>query len=391
MSIIAMHDLNLMGKRVLIRTDLNVPIKSGSITSSARICAALPTIQLALEKGAIVIIASHLGRPPEGAYNKDFSLLPVVNCLKEKLGSAHVTLNTDYLNGIHLAKGAITVLENVRFNKGEKNNDQNLSRKYAALCDIFVMDAFGTAHRTEASTYGVSQFAKTSCAGPLLLAELEALERALKNPQRPMVSVVGGSKISTKFDILHALAKVSDTIIVGGGIANTFIAIDHKVGKSLYEPDYLHIARKLRDKFSISIPIDVRVKQESPRTATSIVKGISEVQEHDEILDCGDRTELLMVKLLKNAKTILWNGPVGVFENPDFCHGTKIIANAIADSNAFSIAGGGDTLAAIDLFGIKDKISYISTGGGAFLQVVAGNKLPAVAILKERAKNLSHR
>ncbi|VFP86129.1 phosphoglycerate kinase [Candidatus Erwinia haradaeae] len=390
MSIITMNELNLMGKRVLIRADLNVPIKSGIITSTARIRAVLPTIQLALKKGASVIIASHLGRPTEGEYNKNFSLLPVVNYLKSEFGKAQVTFNANYLNGIHSEKGTIIVLENVRFNKGEKNNDPHLSRKYAALCDIFVMDAFGTAHRTEASTHGVSQFAATSCAGPLLLAELEALERALTNPARPMVAVIGGSKISTKFDILRTLAKISDTIIVGGGIANTFIAIDNQVGKSLYEPDYLPIARTLRDNFSISIPIDVRVKEGSSKTSVPIVKKISEVTKNEEILDFGSQTELLMVQLLKSAKTILWNGPVGLFEHPDFRHGTEKIAHAIANSNAFSIAGGGDTLAAIDLFKIQDKISYISTGGGAFLQVVAGKELPAVSILKERAINLSH-
>ncbi|VFP80451.1 phosphoglycerate kinase [Candidatus Erwinia haradaeae] len=391
MSIITMNELNLIGKRVLIRADLNVPIQSGIVTSAARIRAVLPTIQLALKKGASVIIASHLGRPTEGKYDKHFSLLPVVNYLKSEFGKDQVTLNADYLNGIHSEKKTIIVLENVRFNKGEKNNDPHLSRKYAALCDIFVMDAFGTAHRTEASTCGVSQFALTSCAGPLLLAELEALEKVLTNPARPMVAVIGGSKISTKFDILRVLAKISDTVIVGGGIANTFIAIDNQVGKSLYEPDYLPIARTLRNNFSISIPIDVRVKTGSSKTSISVIKKISEVKKNEEILDLGNQTELLMVKLLKSAKTILWNGPVGLFEHPDFRHGTEIIAHTIADSNAFSIAGGGDTLAAIDLFKIQDKISYISTGGGAFLQVVAGKELPAVSILKERANNLSHR
>lgn len=385
MSVIKMTDLDLAGKRVLIRSDLNVPVKEGKVTSDARIRASLPTIEAALTQGAKVMVTSHLGRPTEGEYNEEFSLLPVVNYLKEKLSSP-VRLAKDYLDGVDVAAGELVVLENVRFNKGEKKDDETLAKKYAALCDIYVMDAFGTAHRAQASTHGVGKFAPVACAGPLLANELEALGKALKTPARPMIAVVGGSKVSTKFDVLNSLVKIADTVIVGGGIANTFVAIDNNVGKSLYEPDFVDAAKKLRDEFKIPVPVDCRVGTEFSETAPSHVKKVNEVNENEEIMDFGDETANAMAKLLKEAKTILWNGPVGVFEFPNFRKGTEIVAKAIADSDAFSIAGGGDTLAAIDLFGIEDKISYISTGGGAFLEFVEGKTLPAVAMLEERAK-----
>ncbi|VFP79777.1 phosphoglycerate kinase [Candidatus Erwinia haradaeae] len=386
MSMLKMTDIDLSGKCVLVRSDLNVPIKLGKVVSDARICAALPTIIEALEKNARVIVASHLGRPVEGIYNKDLSLLPVVNSLKEKLGKDHVTLCKDYLHGIHHMTEQLIVLENVRFNKGEQQNDDYLSKQYAALCDIFIMDAFGTAHRVNSSTYGVGNYAIISCAGKLLLNEITALEKVLDNPARPMIAIVGGSKISTKINVLQSLANIADTVIVGGGIANTFIAIDHKVGKSLYEPDYIPLAQKLRDKFLISIPVDVRIGTKYTETALSTIKKISAIQDGEAILDVGNETSSITDKILKTANTIIWNGPVGVFEFPNFCQGTKMIANSIAESNAFSIAGGGDTLAVIDLFKIKDKISYISTGGGAFLQFVSGEDLPVISMLKNRAK-----
>ncbi len=386
MSVIKMTDLDLSGKRVLIRADLNVPVKEGKVTSDARIRASLPTIEAALKQGAKVMVTSHLGRPTEGEYNEEFSLLPVVKYLQEKLGADNVSLAKNYLDGVELTAGKLVVLENVRFNKGEKKDDEGLAKKYAALCDIFVMDAFGTAHRAQASTHGVGKFAEVACAGPLLSAELEALGKALSNPARPMVAVVGGSKVSTKFDVLNSLVKIADTVIVGGGIANTFVAIDNNVGKSLYEPDFVDAARKLRDEFGIPVPTDSRVGTEFSETAPATVKKVNEINDDEEIMDFGDDTAQAMAKLLKEAKTILWNGPVGVFEFPNFRKGTEIVANAIAQSDAFSIAGGGDTLAAIDLFGIEDKISYISTGGGAFLEFVEGKVLPAVAMLEARAK-----
>ncbi|AEF47250.1 Phosphoglycerate kinase [Serratia sp. AS12] len=385
MSVINMSDLDLAGKRVLIRSDLNVPVKDGKVTSDARIRASLPTIEAALKQGARVMVTSHLGRPVEGEYNEEFSLLPVVNYLKEHLKNP-VRLAKDYLEGVDVAEGELVVLENVRFNKGEKKDDETLSKKYAALCDVYVMDAFGTAHRAQASTHGVGKFAPVACAGPLLSAELEALGKALGNPARPMVAIVGGSKVSTKFDVLQSLVKIADTVIVGGGIANTFVAIENNVGKSLYEPDFVAAAKDLRDQYGIPVPTDSRVGTEFSETAVATVKNVSDIADNEEIMDFGDETAYAMAALLKNAKTILWNGPVGVFEFPNFRRGTEIVANAIADSEAFSIAGGGDTLAAIDMFGIADKISYISTGGGAFLEFVEGKSLPAVVMLEERAK-----
>ncbi|WP_342323646.1 phosphoglycerate kinase [Kosakonia sp. BYX6] len=386
MSVIKMTDLDLAGKRVLIRADLNVPVKEGKVTSDARIRASLPTIELALKQGAKVMVTSHLGRPTEGEYNEEFSLLPVVNYLKDKLSNP-VRLAKDYLDGVEVAAGELVVLENVRFNKGEKKDDEALAKKYAALCDVFVMDAFGTAHRAQASTHGVGKFADIACAGPLLADELDALGKALKEPARPMVAIVGGSKVSTKLTVLDSLSKIADQLIVGGGIANTFVAAQgHNVGKSLYEADLVDEAKRLLSTCDIPVPTDVRVATEFSESATATLKSVVDIKDDEQILDLGDVSAQKLAEILKNAKTILWNGPVGVFEFPNFRKGTEIVANAIADSDAFSIAGGGDTLAAIDLFGISDKISYISTGGGAFLEFVEGKVLPAVAMLEERAK-----
>ncbi|AJJ19976.1 MULTISPECIES: phosphoglycerate kinase [Yersinia] len=386
MSVIKMTDLDLAGKRVLIRADLNVPIKDGKVTSDARIRASLPTIEAALKQGAKVMVTSHLGRPTEGEYNEEFSLLPVVNYLKDKLSSP-VRLAKDYLDGVEIAAGELVVLENVRFNKGEKKDDETLSKKYAALCDVYVMDAFGTAHRAQASTHGVGKFAPIACAGPLLSAELEALGKALGNPARPMVAIVGGSKVSTKLTVLGALSKIADQLIVGGGIANTFVAAQgNNVGKSLYEADLIPEAKRLLETCDIPVPTDVRVATEFSETAVATLKPANQIKDDEQILDLGDESAQRLAEILKNAKTILWNGPVGVFEFPNFRKGTEIVARAIAESEAFSIAGGGDTLAAIDLFGIADQISYISTGGGAFLEFVEGKKLPAVVMLEERAK-----
>lgn len=386
MAIIRMKDLDLKGKRVFIRSDLNVPVKDGKVTSDARIRASLPTIEDAIKKGAKVMVTSHIGRPTEGEYNPEFSLQPVVDYLKAHV-SFPVRLVKDYLDGVDVKEGELVVLENVRFNKGEGKDDEALSKKYAALCDIYVMDAFGTAHRAQASTHGVGRFAPVSCAGPLLSAELDALGKALDNPARPMVAIVAGSKVSTKLTVLDSLSKIADQIIVGGGIANTFIAAEgYNVGKSLYEADLIPEAKKLMQNCTIPVPTDVRVATEFSETATATLKSVKDVQSNEQILDIGDASAEELAKIIKNAKTILWNGPVGVFEFPNFRRGTEIVANAIADSAGFSIAGGGDTLAAIDLFGIEDKISYISTGGGAFLEFVEGKKLPAVAMLEARGK-----
>ncbi len=386
MSIIRMQDLDLKGKRLFIRSDLNVPVKNGKVTSDARIKASLPTIEEAIKKGAKVMVTSHIGRPTEGEYNPEFSLQPVVDYLKEHV-SFPVRLVKDYLDGVDIKEGELVVLENVRFNVGEGKDDETLSKKYAALCDIYVMDAFGTAHRAQASTHGAGKFAPVACAGPLLAAELDALGKALDNPARPMVAIVAGSKVSTKLTVLDSLSKIADQIIVGGGIANTFIAAEgYNVGKSLYEADLIPEAKKLMANCEIPVPTDVRVATEFSETATATEKSVKDVKENEQILDLGDKSAEVLANIIKNAKTILWNGPVGVFEFPNFRRGTEIVAKAIADSQGFSIAGGGDTLAAIDLFGIEDKISYISTGGGAFLEFVEGKKLPAVAMLEERAK-----
>ncbi|MCD1127036.1 phosphoglycerate kinase [Jinshanibacter sp. LJY008] len=386
MTVIKMSDLDLAGKRVLIRADLNVPVKDGKVTSDARIRASLPTIELALKQGARVMVTSHLGRPTEGEYNEEFSLLPVVNYLKDAIKSP-VRLAKDYLDGVDVAQGELVVLENVRFNKGEKKDEETLSKKYAALCDVFVMDAFGTAHRAQASTHGVAKYAPVACAGPLLSDELEALGKALGNPARPMVAIVGGSKVSTKLTVLGSLSKIADQLVVGGGIANTFIAAQgHNVGKSLYEADLIPEAKKLMETCHIPVPTDVRVATEFSETAPATMKSVADIKNDEQVLDLGDASAEELAAILRKAKTILWNGPVGVFEFPNFRKGTEIVAQAIAESDAFSIAGGGDTLAAIDLFGIADKISYISTGGGAFLEFVEGKKLPAVVMLEERAK-----
>ena len=387
MSVIKMTDLDLKGKRVFIRADLNVPVKDGKVTSDARIRATIPTLKLALEKGAKVMVTSHLGRPTEGEFTPEDSLQPVVDYLNEHL-DVPVRLVRDYLNGVDVNAGEIVVLENVRVNKGEKKNDPELGKKYAALCDVFIMDAFGTAHRAQASTYGVAEFAPVACAGPLLAAELDALGKALKEPARPMVAIVGGSKVSTKLEVLNSLSKIADQIIVGGGIANTFIAAaGHNVGKSLYEADLIPVAKELAASTDIPVPVDVRVGTEFSETAPATEKSVTEVKDDESIFDIGDKSAAQLAEIIKNAKTVLWNGPVGVFEFPNFRKGTEIISHAIANSDAFSIAGGGDTLAAIDLFGIADKISYISTGGGAFLEFVEGKVLPAVEILEKRAKN----
>ncbi|MDX7992667.1 phosphoglycerate kinase [Xenorhabdus littoralis] len=387
MSVIKMTDLDLAGKRVLIRADLNVPVKDGQVTSDARIRASLPTIETALSQGAKVMVTSHLGRPIEGEYNEEFSLQPVVDYLKEKLTSP-VRLEKNYLDGVEVVEGELVVLENVRFNKGEKKDDETLSKQYAALCDVYVMDAFGTAHRAQASTHGVAKFAPIACAGPLLSGELEALSKALHHPARPMVAIVGGSKVSTKLTVLDSLSKIADQVIVGGGIANTFVAAEgHNVGRSLYEDDLIPEAKKLLESCDIPVPTDVRVATEFSETAEATLKSTSEIKDEEQILDLGDASAERLAEILKNAKTILWNGPVGVFEFPNFRKGTEIIARSIAESDAFSIAGGGDTLAAIDLFEIADKISYISTGGGAFLEFVEGKKLPAVVMLEERANS----
>lgn len=387
MSVIKMTDLDLNGKRVFIRADLNVPVKDGKVTSDARIRATIPTLKLALEKGAKVMVTSHLGRPTEGEFKPEDSLQPVVDYLNEHL-DVPVRLVRDYLDGVEVNAGEIVVLENVRINKGEKKNDPELGKKYAALCDVFIMDAFGTAHRAQASTYGVAEFASVACAGPLLAAELDALGKALKEPARPMVAIVGGSKVSTKLEVLNSLSKIADQIIVGGGIANTFIAAaGHNVGKSLYEADLIPVAKELAASTDIPVPVDVRVGTEFSETAPATEKSVTEVKDDESIFDIGDKSAEQLAEIIKNAKTVLWNGPVGVFEFPNFRKGTEIISHAIANSDAFSIAGGGDTLAAIDLFGIADKISYISTGGGAFLEFVEGKVLPAVEILEKRAKN----
>ena len=386
MSVINMTDLDLAGKRVLIRADLNVPVKEGKVTSDARIRASLPTIELALKQGAAVMVTSHLGRPTEGEYNEEFSLLPVVNYLKDVL-SVPVRLAKDYLDGVEVAAGELVVLENVRFNKGEKKDDEALSKKYAALCDVFVMDAFGTAHRAQASTHGVAKFAPIACSGPLLSAELDALGKAMKNPARPMVAIVGGSKVSTKLTVLESLSTIADQLVVGGGIANTFIAAaGHNVGKSLCENDLIDTAKALAAKCDIPVTTDVVVGKEFSESTPATIKAVADVSDDDMIFDIGPDSAKVLADIIMNAKTILWNGPVGVFEFDQFAKGTEIIAKAIAESPAFSIAGGGDTLAAIDKFGIADKVSYISTGGGAFLEFVEGKVLPAVAMLEARAK-----
>ena len=385
MTVLRMADQNLKGKRVLIREDLNVPVKDGKVTSDARIRASLPTIKLALEAGAKVIVMSHLGRPTEGEYEEKFSMQPVANYLSDALGK-DVPVIKDFAAGIDVADGELVLLENVRFNKGEKKDEDDLAKAYAALCDVFVMDAFGTAHRAQASTHGVAKFASIACAGPLLAAELDALGKALDKPERPLVAIVGGSKVSTKLEVLESLSDICDQIIVGGGIANTFLAAAGKpVGKSLYEEDLVPQAKALMEKVSIPVPTDVVCAKEFAESAEATLKSADDVLADDMIFDIGPDSAKALAAQLKEAKTIIWNGPVGVFEFDQFGEGTKALSLAIAESAGFSIAGGGDTLAAVDKYDIADKVSYISTGGGAFLEFVEGKVLPAVAILEERA------
>ncbi len=390
MNILRMQDLDLAGKRVLVREDLNVPVRDGKVTSDARIRASAPTIRLALEAGAAVMVMSHLGRPTEGEFSEEFSLRPVAEHLEGLLGQA-VRLERDWLDGVRVADGEVVLCENVRFNAGEKKNDEDLSRRMAALCDVYVMDAFGTAHRAQASTHGVGRFAPVACAGPLLVGELEALSRALDEPARPLVAIVGGSKVSTKLTVLEALIEKVDQLIVGGGIANNFLAArGHPVGKSLYEPDLVDDAARLMKTArsrggDIPVPTDVRVATEFSETAAATVKSAADVADGELILDVGPETAAHYGDLLRSAGTIVWNGPVGVFEFDAFAGGTRALAEAVADSPAFSIAGGGDTLAALDQFGITDRVSYISTGGGAFLEFLEGKTLPAVAMLEDRA------
>jgi phosphoglycerate kinase len=388
--ILRMNDLDLKGKRVLIREDLNVPVREGRVASDARIRASVPTIEAALEMGAAVMVMSHLGRPTEGQFAEEFSLAPVAEHLAGLLGR-EVRLERDWLGGVDLSAGDVVLCENVRFNVGEKADDESLSRKMAALCDVYVMDAFGTAHRAQASTHGVARYAPIACAGPLLVGELDALSRALDQPARPLVAIVGGSKVSTKLSVLDALADKVDQLIVGGGIANNFLAAQgHPVGKSLYEPDLVPEARALMEKArsrggEIPVPTDVRVAGEFSETAKATVKKAEDVAADDMILDVGPDTAARYGELLRSAGTIVWNGPVGVFEFDAFAEGTRALAEAVADSDGFSIAGGGDTLAALDKFGIADKVSYISTGGGAFLEFLEGKKLPAVEVLEARS------
>jgi len=387
-SVIKMSDLDLKDKKVLIRADLNVPVKNGKVTSDIRIRESLPTVKLALEKGAkVVMLMSHLGRPEEGVYSDEASLKPVADHISS-LMNRPVRLVKDWIDGFDTTDGEIVLCENVRFNKGEKKNNDDLSKKMANLCDVFVMDAFGTAHRAQASTHGVAKYAPVACAGLLLAAELDALGKALHNPKRPMVAIVGGSKVSTKLTVLESLSKIVDQLIVGGGIANTFIAAaGHNIGKSLCENDLIPEAKRLiAENGNIPIPTDVVVGKEFNENAVATLKKVEAISDDDMIFDVGPQTSQAFKKILENAGTIVWNGPVGVFEFDQFGAGTKALSLAIAESAGFSIAGGGDTLAAVDKYGIKDKVSYISTGGGAFLEFLEGKKLPAVEILEERAK-----
>ena len=389
MKVRRMADLDLRGKRVLIREDLNVPIKDGAVTSDARIRASLPTIELALKAEARVLLLSHLGRPEEGAYSEEFSLAPVAARLSELLGRK-VRLERNWLDGVECAAGEAVLCENVRFNKGEKKNSDELAKRMAALCDIFVMDAFGTAHRAEASTHGVAKYAPIACAGPLLVNELVALEKALEKPARPMMAIVAGSKVSTKLTVLESLLAKVDQLIVGGGIANTFLAAaGFPVGKSLHEADMVDIARRLMAESEkrgtqIPLPTDVVVAKEFSARAEADVKDVAAVGADEMILDIGPDTAERFAGLIGRAGTIIWNGPVGVFEFDQFGEGTRVLAQAIARSPAFSLAGGGDTLAAIEKYQVEEGISYISTGGGAFLEFVEGKKLPAVEVLEQR-------
>jgi len=391
MTFLRMTDLDLSGKRVLIREDLNVPIQDGKITSTQRLDAALPTIRAARDAGAAVLVMSHLGRPKEGVFDEAQSLKPVAAWLSEKLDTP-ARLQRDYLDGVDAKNGEVVLLENCRMNVGEKSDDEALAKRYAALCDVFVMDAFGTAHRAQASTHGVAKFAKIACAGPLLAAELDALGKAMKDPARPLLAIVAGSKVSTKLDLLQNLVQRVDQLIVGGGIANTFIAAaGHKVGKSLFEADLLDAARKVIERAhargaDVPIPSDVVTAPRFAADAPATVKPVAKVEDDEMILDIGPDTAKRYADMIAQAGTVVWNGPVGVFEFDAFGRGTETLARAIAESKAFSIAGGGDTLAAVDKYGIEDKVSYISTGGGAFLEFLEGKTLPAVAMLEQRAQ-----
>lgn len=386
MSILRMTDVDLQGKRVLIREDLNVPVKEGVVTSDARIRASLPTINAALEAGARVMLMSHLGRPEEGVYNEAQSLQPVAKRLGELLGR-EVPVVKDWLDGVDVAPGDVVLCENVRFNKGEKANCEELSQKMAALCDVYVMDAFGTAHRAQASTHGVGRFAPIACAGPLLAAELDALGKALHQPAKPLVAIVGGAKVSTKLEVLEALADKVDQLVVGGGIANTFLAAaGFPVGQSLCEHDLIPAAKRIAEKVNIPLPTDVVVAKAFAADAEAVVKKVEDVAADDLILDVGPDTAQRLAALMESAGTIVWNGPLGVFEFDQFGEGTRVLSEAIAKSQAFSIAGGGDTLAAVDKYNIAEQVSYISTGGGAFLEFLEGKTLPAVAMLSERAQ-----
>ncbi|MGE4297435.1 MAG: phosphoglycerate kinase [Desulfovibrionaceae bacterium] len=391
MKITTMKELDLKGKRVFIRQDLNAPIKGGKVTNDKRIRESIPGITMALDAGAAVMVTSHWGRPKAGEYDTAFSLAPIADYMGTLLGKP-VPLVKDWLDGVDVAPGDVVMLENVRFFKGEKENDDALSKKMAALCDVYVMDAFGTAHRAQCSTHGIAKFAPQVCAGPLLARELEALEKALDKPARPLVAIVGGSKVSTKLKLLENLLGKVDQLIVGGGIANNFIAAaGFKVGKSVYEPDLMDMTRHLNEVAKkagaeIPVPEDVIVAKEFAETAMPILKKVDEVADDEMILDIGPMTAKRYADMMRQAGTVVWNGPVGVAEFDQFAGGTKVIGHAIADSGAFSIAGGGDTVAAVEAFGLKDGISYISTGGGAFLEFLEGKKLPAVAILEERAK-----
>ncbi|EKD70524.1 MAG: hypothetical protein ACD_46C00511G0004 [uncultured bacterium] len=389
MPILKMSDLDLKGKRVLIREDFNVPLKNGQITSDLRIRAALPTIKQALKAGAKVMLMSHLGRPPEGGYDEAFSLAPVAAALS-KLLKMNIPLIQHWNDGVNIGDADVVLLENVRFNHGETDNNVELSKKIAALCDVFVMDAFATSHRAESSTCGAIKYAKKACAGPLLLSELDALNKIMEKPAHPVVAIVGGSKVSTKLALLDSLVKKVDTLIIGGGIANTFLAAEgYTVGKSLYEPDLIDEAERLtieakQRNAEIPLPIDVVVAEKMAEGIESYVRLVSQIDDNEKIFDIGPDTIKTLIGIIKKAKTILWNGPVGAFEIEDFSYGTKAIANAIAESKAFKVAGGGDTLAAIEKYQIGSKIDYISTGGGAFLTVLEGKKLPVIAALEER-------
>ena len=391
MAIIKMTDLNLSGKRVLIRVDFNVPIKNGVITSDKRLKASAPTLKLAADAGAKVIVMSHLGQPDEGVFNEEFSLKPIADWLSKYFGKT-IRLEKNWIDGINVEPGEIVLCENVRFNKGEKKDNEDLAKKMAALCDVFVMDAFATAHRAQASTHGVGKFAPVSCAGPLLMAELDALGKALEKPEHPLVAIVGGSKVSTKSQLLENLLGKVDQLLVGGGIANTFmLASGLPIGKSLCEQDFVAKAKELlelakKHGSEIPIPTDVVVAKEMTETAEATIKNATEVAADDLILDIGPQTRKRLAEIINKAKTIVWNGPVGVFEMAQFSEGTKAVALAVAGSSAFTIAGGGDTVAAIEKYGIENKLSYISTAGGAFLEYLQGDKLPAVKMLEERGK-----